>query len=878
MTKNVNELVLDAFRIEHREQLDQIRALLGSLHPGEKVSGDARTRDAFRLAHSFKGGARVCDLREAEQLGHGLEAVLEKITNGDMQFTKDVVSTITLVLDSIEDWMSALDGDQHFPDTKEALGAIEHLLAETSPSISAIASQANSTTHLLPVFSKEYAQHFECLRTAIDRWKGIDYRPNYEELTEIARVAHTLAGAAAVVEIKPVESAAQRLEQLVRAILANDQSFDVEMSSQLDEQLDAMANAMQGSNVDPAVPTCLGQVSSQTPSSEQATASDDVVVPPEADQNTRELSPSTTTIAHDTVRVTVDSLNRLVRSSSDMFADNQRVGHLGRHISDLELHVADLEREREDIRRVAFSSLHKLAATPEYSRVSRYLEYVDRQVSTLARHSRRLSVEHQRVAWQLRRRAAQIQRDVHQARLVPVGSVFQGFRKMVRDLAKAENKEIEFEAIGLECRADRMVLQELKDPLMHILRNCISHGIESPQQRVDAGKPREGRVILRLEVAGDRLNIVVEDDGRGVDIQQIQQRAVRRGLLTDAAVAHQSSKEVLSVVFEPGFSTVDSVTELAGRGMGLSIVQDSVARLQGQVTLAPRDQGGVKVSLSVPIFVSTHRVLLVACGDQTIAIPTQGVERLFRIPKDKVESLEGQPVVTYKRQPIRLIQLSEVLGLRETPNAVDKQQQLCVVLIKSGARLLAASVTALLEQRDALILNLDEFADTNLLAGGVLLDDGRVALVIQPSQLLENAACSQGCTARIDAAVAEPAGPARILIVDDSFTTRTLEKSILVAHGYDVSVAVDGVEAMSQLRQHTFSLVISDIEMPRMDGFALLEQMKVDRRCSAIPVILVTSRDRQEDQQRGLDLGADAYIVKRKFDHQELLSTIRQLL
>jgi two-component system chemotaxis sensor kinase CheA len=201
-----------------------------------------------------------------------------------------------------------------------------------------------------------------------------------------------------------------------------------------------------------------------------------------------------------------------------------------------------------------------------------------------------------------------------------------------------------------------------------------------------------------------------------------------------------------------------------------------------------------------------------------------------------------------------------------------------VVLLKSGARMLAVSVDALVEVRDALILNLDEFAATTGLAGGVLLDDGQVALVIQPAELFNAATNTHSEKPATKSPPVRPAESAKVLIVDDSFTTRTLEKSILETQGYSVSVAIDGVEALSQLRQQKFGLVITDVEMPRMDGFELLQQIKADHRLANTPVILVTSRDRQEDQQHGLDLGADAYIVKRKFDHQELLNTIRQLL
>jgi two-component system chemotaxis sensor kinase CheA len=877
MTKNVNELVLDAFRVEHRELLEQIRTLFGSLRPGDELTGDARVQDAFRLAHSFKGGARVCDLREAERLGHGLEAVLEKLSHGDLQFTKDAVATVNLVLDSIEDWMAALDQQLPLPPTSDALVAIESLLTDASVAVGSRPEMAKKSKQLLPVFCQEQAQHSARLRQLTAQWR-MDQPLNEEELSEASRVAHTLAGAAAVVELRQIETAAQALEKLFRRIRANQQRMDAEALRQIETGLDAMAEMMRELADTPTTSHDASDDNQACPQIIEPLVADEGSPQPRIETNLREPSTQTAAVTGETVRVSVDSLDRLMRSSSEMFADNQYVARLTRQLSTLQLEVNDLERERGAIRRTALSSIHKLAATPEFTRVSRYLECVDRQVSSLAKRTRQLSVEQRRVAWQLRTRSAQVQRDVYEARLVPAHSIFQGFRKMVRDLARSEQKDIEFETVGLDIRADRMVLQELKDPLMHVLRNCVSHGVECPQQRRDAKKPESGRVSLSLEVASGWLNVVVEDDGAGIDLEQVRRRAVERGLLTEAAAELQSSDEIMSVVFEPGFSTADAVTELAGRGMGLSIVHDAVVRLQGHVRMSPRDGCGTRLSLSVPVFVSTHRVLLVACGNQTIAIPTRGVERLLRIRKDKLETIEGQTVVIHERRPIRLTRLSDVLGQNESPNCDHQVVTMSVVLVKSGARCLAVSVDALLEERDALIMNLDEFAESSRLAGGILLDDGEVALVVQPAELLEAAQSHRTCQPPAVSPVVEQAGPAKVLIVDDSFTTRTLEKNILEAQGYEVSVAIDGVEALSQLRQQKFALVISDIEMPRMDGFALLEQMKADRRLASTPVILVTSRDRQEDQQHGLDLGADAYIVKRKFDHQELLKTIRQVL
>ncbi|HVT28301.1 MAG TPA: response regulator, partial [Lacipirellulaceae bacterium] len=679
---------------------------------------------------------------------------------------------------------------------------------------------------------------------------------------------HSLAGAASAVGLPSLEVAARGLEELFRDVRANERALDDAARQQMAHWLNSMADSMYESNAARVGP-------------DQLQHHDQQEIRHGAAEGEHKSSPSTffkSPPACESVRVSVDSLDRLVRSSGQMLSDNQRMSRLGHHIASLQLELNDLDRERDALRRGASSKLHKLSALPEYSRIVRYVEGADRQISNLAKRARQLGAEHRRVAWQLQARACQIQRDVYAARLVPAHSVFQGFRKMVRELAKSENKRIELQTFGLDVRADRMVLQELKDPVMHLLRNCVSHGVELPDERRAKGKPEAGHVTLSVEVAAGRLNIVIDDDGQGIDVARIREQAIRRGILAEATAAHSSIREILSVLFEPGFSTFNAATELAGRGMGLSIVRDAAVGLQGEVTLVPRPECGVRVHLSVPMFVSTHRVLVVTCSNQTIAIPSRGIERLLRLTRDKVETIEGQPVVTYQRRPVRLLRLGEILGQDEHASALDENGALSILLLKSGTRLLAVSVDTLVEERDALILNLDELVEADQWAGGILLDDGRAALVIQPTAIVDGAPLHPTDIGAKPISSTDAPAREKVLIVDDSFTTRTLEKSILEAQGYDVSVAVDGVEALIQLQKKKFALVISDIEMPRMDGFALLERMKSERPLADTPVILVTSRDRQEDLQRGLELGANAYIVKRKFDHQELLSTVRQLV
>jgi two-component system chemotaxis sensor kinase CheA len=417
---------------------------------------------------------------------------------------------------------------------------------------------------------------------------------------------------------------------------------------------------------------------------------------------------------------------------------------------------------------------------------------------------------------------------------------------------------------------DREVLQALKDPVMHMLRNALSHGIEKPEQRKAAGKSPEGAISLTLEASGSRLILTLDDDGRGLDLPRIRELAQKRGLLPPGAPDEDLSR----VIFAPGFSTSRAITELSGRGMGLSVVSEAVRRLQGEQSVPAKPGPGTRIVLSVPLTVSTHRLLLVSCGGQTFGLPALAMERMLRVRASDIVSVEGKPAIIIDGQAVALKSLAHILGLEKHAGTL-----IPVVILRSGAQRAAVSVDTLLSEREAVIKPLTGPAGRiALVSGAILMEDGSFALVLQVDKLLEAFRRQAAASFEKEGIQAEAKKAPSILVVDDSITTRTLEKSILEAHGYSVSVAIDGVEAMNRLRAAAFDLVIADIQMPRMDGFELLREMKKDARFSKIPVIMVTSLESRQDQEQGLSLGADAYIVKRKFDQQEILNTIRQLL
>jgi two-component system chemotaxis sensor kinase CheA len=540
--------------------------------------------------------------------------------------------------------------------------------------------------------------------------------------------------------------------------------------------------------------------------------------------------------------------------------------------------LASMEEEVEHFHRAAATPLRRLRTVREFSRISSFVDSMDRQVRSLFKEADTARRLQQRNSWTMGHLSRELQQDIWQARMAPAEDLLEGYRKIVRDLARDEAKEIEFRATSSAVQADRRVLEALKDPLMHVLRNAISHGIETPSERAAKGRSPTALLTLRIDSQGQRLTITIQDDGRGLDLARVAEVAVRMGLLPEADAARSTPQELARFLFRPGFSTSRVVTNLSGRGMGLSVVYEAVRRLQGEVALGPGDDGGTSIHISVPLSISTHRLLLMSCGGHLFAVPIQAVERLHRIKPNSIQKAEGKSVIVLDGQPVPLFSLDQLLSLEHLPGGVQGEV-LSVMVLRLGGRRTAVLVDRFLSEVETVIQDLGPAAPPDRkISSGIVLESGAVAFVLNVMEL-PKASVHRELQSLAKASERSPKPqPLSILVVDDSLTTRMLEKSILEAHGYRVRVAVDGLEALDQLRVETVDLVISDVEMPRLDGFGLLEAMKKDLNLARVPVIVVTSLDRPEEQKRGLSLGAAAYIVKRKFDQEELLAAIRQIL
>lgn len=465
-------------------------------------------------------------------------------------------------------------------------------------------------------------------------------------------------------------------------------------------------------------------------------------------------------------------------------------------------------------------------------------------------------------------------------RMCRFGDGVHALPRMVRDLARGLGKDVRVEIRGADVLVDRAVLDRMDAPLHQLLRNAVDHGMETPAERVAAGKPAHGTIRLEARHRGGMLVLEVEDDGRGIDPERIRGAAVARRLATPAFAPALSQAELMEFLFLPGFSLKETPNEISGRGVGMDIVHAAVQRLNGSVRAESRPGAGFAILVTLPLTQSIVRALVVDVLGEAYALPIARVERVLRMPASEVRTLSGRAYLELDGEHVGLVPAGQVLDLGETMGA----DELAVVVIGAARERYGLVVDAVHGEQSLTVQPLEPvFGKLRDVAAAALLDDGSPVLVLDVPDLLLSIARLLGEGARLQlgaagAAAGSGAAARRVLVVDDSLTVREMQRKLLAARGYRVDVALDGIDGWNQLRAGDYDLVITDIDMPRLDGIGLVERIRRDPRLHRLPVMIVSYKDRPEDRARGLEAGADWYLAKGAFHDASLLDAVRDLV
>lgn len=480
----------------------------------------------------------------------------------------------------------------------------------------------------------------------------------------------------------------------------------------------------------------------------------------------------------------------------------------------------------------------------------------------------------------------EIQSGTLQLRMTPASTLFDEFPRLVRDLARDLKKQIRLDIRGEETELDKRLLEQLRGPMIHLIRNACDHGIETPDVRLDRGKPATGNIHLQAYHHGGTVVIEVTDDGAGMDAARIREVAVQKGVIDERMAAELSDEEAHYLALMPGFSTSSLITDLSGRGVGLDVVKTNVENLRGDMNIRSRSGEGTKIELRLPLTVSIIEALLVSQSGDVFAIPLTAVEEVMRVRVADLVMDRGREAVAQRGQLLSLIRLGDLLGLPALPGTLHElkssEDMLQIVVLKFRNQHLAMEVDKTVREQEILVKALgSHLARVPLVSGATILRKGEPALILNVFDIFEEAERMEGKHIKDIVSVWEKEQRLpRILVVDDSITTRTIEKNILERAGYEVVTSVNGNEALEEMdrAEPMFDLFVIDVDMPGINGFELTEKLRKDPRSKAVPVIIVTSRASDEDKRKGISVGAQAYIVKGSFDQNVLLDTVKSLI
>jgi len=464
--------------------------------------------------------------------------------------------------------------------------------------------------------------------------------------------------------------------------------------------------------------------------------------------------------------------------------------------------------------------------------------------------------------------------EVRSVLMLPFTALTEQFPVMVRDIASQLGKEVIFSTFGDSLKIDKRVLDELKDPFIHILRNALDHGIETPDERIKLNKPVSGKITLSIcSVEGNNVQIIIEDDGNGIDPEKLKASEIKNNIKTQKELENLSNAEVLNLIFESDLSTSKVITDLSGRGLGMAIFKEKIEKLSGSYSVESKLKEGTKITLTLPLSVATVRGLCIKVGNIPFYIKTSELIAAVRIHKDGIITVENTSTIAYENRHIGLVLLSDILNVKSKSH----DSQIIVVLCKYGTKELGIIVDEVIEEEEILIKSFNkQIKKLKYYEAASITADGTVIPLLNVEAIFKSA--SKGNVLNTPLTIKDEETIKNILVVDDSITSRLLIKDILENSGYKVKACVDGKEAWTEFRQDHYHLVVSDVEMPRMNGFELTKLIKLSEKYSQIPVVLVTGLSKKEDMEKGIDAGADAYIVKSDFEQSNLLQTVERLI
>lgn len=766
--------------------------------------------------------------------------------------------------------------------------------AKASPIESPAIEPWQASTPLVELFRIECEEHSTLLSDGLVALETLEPAAQDERtarLRELMRAAHSLKGAARVAGLHHLSAVAHGVEDRLIA-WSEAGAFDpIEVDLLLscvdvfrDAATTLAANRPEVSAAIEAKAALFEARLAQAPSDQPAL---DLAAPSLAPSAALSIAPtaqasappSVPAVAHKSdriekrvLRVATENLDRLTGLAGESLVESRRVGALAQgalRARKRQAKLTDLLLVCQDAGRGGLDDTARELLSAAIAESNACGAVLTEHAESLDRHVQRTESL-----------GELLYRESLQSRMRPFVDGSRGFSRVVRDLARKLGKKVRFELEGQDTKVDREILEGLDAPLNHLVRNAIDHGIESPAVRQAHGKPETAVLRITARHHAGALVVIVSDDGRGIHVDAVRARVVERNLARADIAASLSASELFDFLFLPAFSTAQQISEISGRGVGLDVVKSTVESLGGSVHVQSEPGRGAAFHLRLPVTRSVMRAVSARVGEEMYAFPLHRIDRIDRIDRATLTSSEGTPCFLFDGDPVSVVSARSLLGLPMASAAPASSESMPVVMVSDRGQRFAIAVDALCGEQDLVVRPLDpRLGKVQDIAAATILEDGTPALIVDVDDLLRSVERTAYAHAIESAA---PAGPAlvrkRVLVVDDSITVREAERQLLVHSGYSVDIAVDGVDGLNALRRKTYDLVITDIDMPRLNGFELIRSIRKDAKLSALPVVIVSYKDRDEDRKLGLEVGASYYLTKASFHDERLLEAVQDLI
>lgn len=717
--------------------------------------------------------------------------------------------------------------------------------------------------NLLSIFQSELSEQCQAMTNAlvkIEQTHDTNERKNLIEL--IHRSAHNLKGASRGLGISTIGDIAHKMESIFKIYINIDEKPSNDIINACLDAIDKMKNAMHCFIENKSLSYDLSEYLNglDNPSSHRhlfdnrsATSNDNHNVD----------------IDIDYIKIPVTELNRMHEIVENIQSVSLSIQDGLKYISNLPLQFAVNEKARKDL----MEYKREIDNDTIYKSNNKFIQF-QHDLLNIQNNYRNHATETANLSNQL-------QSQMSNLRLVPASYLLYSLPRYVRDLSLQLDKKVNLVIQGEDVRLDKLVLDELRDPINHLLRNAVDHGIESGDSRMSSGKPDEGTLSITFNDLGHGIEILLADDGAGVDLDVIKNRAINLKFASKSEIESMDDQAILDILFRPGFTTANNVTDISGRGVGLDVVKENINKIHGSLNISNHIGKGLSFKIYVPMSISSERGLLLKCGTECYVIPTRSITHILMLGNEDIFEVSEHKAINVKGRTIYLYPLSQILKISHDTKKRDKYY---IIVVENQHSTVAFLVDDVLSEKEIVIKPFQHpLTKIQYVSGATFVDANKLALILNVNDLISasnNIKSIISMEYEVPDAIAHENSDTRkrILVVDDSITTRTLEKNILESHNYNVTTAVDGKHAWEILQNEKFSLIITDLSMPNMDGFELTEHIKTHSETKSIPVIIVSSLNNESDKTRGVSVGADAYIVKNEFESGELIEIIEQLI